>query len=127
MGAYDDMSLPWNGLQGGNTRQGVAISSETVQQADYILNPAKVYPWPNPANQMVHIRYKMGQSGKITARIFDGSGDLVKEISKMAESGLEGDLVWDLTGVTSGVYIGRIEAEAGGQKEKTFIKIAVVK
>jgi M6 family metalloprotease-like protein len=128
MGSFTQMRLPWNGYQGGITRQGVAYDEPQIQPIDpRLLNVAKVYPWPNPAKEVVHIRYKMGQNGRITARIFDGTGDLVKELSATAQAGFEADLVWNLDDVTSGIYIGRIEAEAGNKKEKAFIKIAVVK
>ncbi len=130
LGSFDEQSRPWNGLFGGNFRQGVAVvdtSSSVETYSGRLLNIEKVYPWPNPAKQICHIRYQLGQSGRISARIFDGSGDLVKEISRSADQGLEGDLIWDLADVSSGVYIGRIEAESGGKTETAFIKIAVVK
>jgi len=128
LGDFDAQRRPWNGYQNGNRRQGWAIDNvDVINPPTETLVETKVYPWPNPANEVSHIRYLMGQSGRITVRIFDGAGDLVKEITESAEAGVEGDLAWDLADVTSGVYIGRVEAEAGGKTERTFIKIAVVK
>lgn len=128
LGNYDAQRRPWNGLQNGNLRQGWAKDSvQPIPPDQSILVKTKVYPWPNPANEVSHIRYLMGQSGKITVRIFDGSGDLVKELWEQTEAGVEADLEWNLAEVTSGIYLGRVEAEAGGKTEKTFIKIAVVK
>jgi hypothetical protein len=65
--------------------------------------------------------------GTVTVRIFDGAGDLVKELSGPAQAGLERDLTWDLADVSSGIYLGRVEAETAGGTDKTFIKIAVIK
>ncbi|MCX6640177.1 MAG: hypothetical protein NTW14_06800 [bacterium] len=127
-GNFDDQRHPWNGYLNGNYRQSIAYDPVTVAAPDHsVLVKSKVYPWPNPATDVSHIRYKMGQSGKISVRIFDGSGDLVKELTGSSEAGIEGELHWNLDGVSSGVYIGRVEASAGGQKETAFIKIAVVK
>jgi len=128
LGDFDAQRRPWNGYQNGNRRQGWAIDNvDVINPPTETLVETKVYPWPNPANEVSHIRYLMGQSGRITVRIFDGAGDLVKEITGSAEAGIEGDLAWDLADVSSGVYIGRVEAEAEGKTERTFIKIAVVK
>jgi M6 family metalloprotease-like protein len=128
MGSYDVHKRFWNGLANGNERQGLALAEPALTPQDpRLLNLAKVYPWPNPAHDISHIRYKMGQAGTITVRIFDAAGDLIQELKGTAQVGQEADLEWDLSGVSSGVYIGRVEAESGGATEKTFIKIAVVK
>lgn len=127
-GVFDQMRIPWNGLQNGNQRQGLALDIvPTAPQDSRLLITSKVYPWPNPASDVSHIRYKMGQSGTVTVRIFDQAGDLVEELRGTAEAGLEGEILWNLNRVDSGVYIGRVEAEANGKKEKAFIKIAVIK
>jgi len=128
LGGFDGQLRPWNGLQNGNARTGLALGAADLAPAGpELLVTAKVYPWPNPAGEVSHIRYRMEESGTVTVRIFDGAGDLVKELSGPAQAGLEGELVWDLADVTSGVYLGRVEAQAGGRTETTFIKIAVVK
>lgn len=128
LGGYDFQRRPWNGLQNGNRRQGIGKDSvEVIAAPQQALVTTKVYPWPNPAKDEVHIRFLLGQDGKITARIFDGAGDLVKELSCWAQAGLENDLTWNLADVSSGIYIARVEAETSAGTEKAFIKIAVVK
>jgi M6 family metalloprotease-like protein len=128
MGNYTLHKRYWNGLANGNLRQGLALAdSATAPLDNRILIVSKVYPWPNPARDISHIRYKMGQAGTITVRIFDVSGDLIQELKQTAQVGQEADLDWNLSGISSGVYIGRVEVEGGGTKENTFIKIAVVK
>lgn len=127
-GFFEDQRRPWNGWMGGNKRQGIAYDPMPITFVPQgILETAKVYPWPNPAKEVTHIRYRVGQSGRITVRIFDGAGDLVKELTGTAEAGLEGELEWNLADVSSGIYVGRVEVESNGKKENTFIKIAVVK
>ncbi|TKJ41806.1 hypothetical protein CEE37_04355 [candidate division LCP-89 bacterium B3_LCP] len=129
LGNFDDLLRPWNGLMNGNQRRGiaapVAVAIPPTVPGPLVVN--KVYPWPNPASDIIHIRYKMGYDGTITARIFDSAGDLVKEISQPGYAGLEEDLIWNLADVSSGVYLARIEAETSAGSEKTFIKIAVIK
>ncbi len=128
MGFYDQQRKPWNGWRNGNYRWGIAYDPvAAIPPPSDLLVETKVYPWPNPATDKMHIRYKLGQSGTITVRIFDGAGDLVKELRGSGEAGLEYDLVWNLDGVSSGVYIGRVEATGGGNSETTFIKMAVIK
>jgi M6 family metalloprotease-like protein len=127
-GVFEQMRIPWNGLQNGNRRSGLALDVVPAAPQDpSLLITSKVYPWPNPAGDVSHIRYKMGQSGTVTVRIFDQAGDLVEELHGTAEAGLEGEILWNLNRVDSGIYIGRVEAEANGKKEKAFIKIAVIK
>ncbi len=129
MGNFTDQIRPWNGLMGGNRRQGVAVpdGSTITPPGQSALVKTKVYPWPNPAKEVVYIRYRTDFDGTVTVRIFDGAGDLVKELSGPAQAGLERDLSWDLADVSSGIYLGRVEAETTAGTDKTFIKIAVIK
>ncbi|MBU1651503.1 hypothetical protein KKA00_04740, partial [bacterium] len=128
LGLYDQQRKPWNGWMNGNQRHGLALDSSAIEPPETnLLVATKVYPWPNPAKDMVNIRYKMGLDGEISVRIFDGAGDLVKELEGSGQAGFEGDLEWDLEDVSSGVYLGRVEASGSGKKEHTFIKIAVIK
>jgi len=128
LGQYEDQRKPWNGWMNGNNRQGFVTDVTAVQAPETnLLVTTKVYPWPNPAKDKVYIRYKLGKDGDIKVRIFDGAGDLVKELKGSGQAGFEQDLEWDLNGVSSGVYLGRVEATGSGKSEHTFIKIAVIK
>ena len=90
---------------------------------------ASVYNYPNPTEgQSTTIRYTLGQEAQVDIRIYDLSGDLVAEFPGTGLAHTDNEIVWDLSGVASGIYLCRVEARGtGGGEETTFCKIAVVK
>lgn len=98
-------------------------------QSETSLMPAeKVYNWPNPnAGDFTFIRYWLGQAARVSIKIYDTAGDLVKEMEGPGLAGTDNEVRWDLSGVQSGIYFARIRAKSGSQEATRFIKIAVVK
>ena len=76
---------------------------------------------------MSFIRYFLNDQAEVTIKIYDMAGDLVEEFSGTGNSGTANELKWDLTGVQSGVYFARVEAESAQRSEVRIIKIAVIK
>jgi M6 family metalloprotease-like protein len=86
-----------------------------------------VYPWPNPANEISHIRLTFPYPVQAHIRIFDIAGHLIDELSSASSSAGPFEVPWDVSRISSGVYIGIVEAAGGGRSERAQIKIAVVK
>jgi M6 family metalloprotease-like protein len=97
--------------------------------AGELMPKASVYNYPNPTEgQSTTIRYHLGQEAEVNIRIYDLAGDLVAEFPGTGLAHTENEIVWDLSGVASGVYLCRVEARGtDGEQESTFCKIAVVK
>lgn len=93
------------------------------------LLPAEaVYNWPNPnIENYTFIRYRLNEDAEVSIKIFDLAGDLVKTLEGTGYGQTDNEVRWDLNGVQSGVYIGRVEARSSTKSEVQIIKIAVVK
>jgi hypothetical protein len=92
---------------------------------------SSAYNWPNPVsaadNYQTHIRYYLGQSATVTIKIFDMAGDLVQEINTQGTGGMDNEVLWDVSGIQSGVYFAHIEAQGGTEHGTVIVKIAVIK
>jgi M6 family metalloprotease-like protein len=96
--------------------------------SDVLLPPESVYNWPNPNSEnYTFIRYRLTEDAEVNIKIFDLAGDLVRILEGTGYGQTDNEVRWDLNGVQSGVYIGRVEARSAGRSEVRMIKIAVVK
>jgi len=87
-----------------------------------------VYNYPNPAQgPSTTIRYRLESAAEVTIHIFDLAGELIIEMTGPGYAQTENEAVWDLGGITSGVYLARVCASSGGRKQIAIIKIAVAK
>jgi hypothetical protein len=93
------------------------------------LMPANlVYNYPNPnEDNFTTIRYHLNREAQVRISIYDTAGDLVTEFSGPGLAQADNEVVWNLNGVQSGVYLARVEASGGGETTLAIIKIAVVK
>jgi len=99
--------------------------------ASELLPENRFYNYPNPARgQETHIRFHVSQPARVTITIIDAVGDEIwKEFRDITEGNSENEVTWNLSGVASGVYHCRLEAEAisGGESKVAFKTIAVIK
>jgi len=92
------------------------------------LMPAEtVYNYPNPNRQdYTTIRYFLNEGADVSIKIFDLAGDLVSSFSGPGSAHVHNEIRWDLTDVSSGVYLCRVEAVSATDKSVKIIKILVV-
>jgi hypothetical protein len=64
---------------------------------------------------------------EVKISIYDSAGDLVKELSGPGLAQADNEVVWNLNGIQSGIYLARVEAKGAGETSVAIIKIAVVK
>jgi hypothetical protein len=100
-----------------------------IQPGQDILPVKKTFCYPNPTQgQSTNIRYTLSQAAeKVSIRIFDMAGELVQELPAPSTGTGDHDVTWSIASVQSGVYLARVEAQAGEKNSVVFIKIAVVK
>jgi hypothetical protein len=103
---------------------GIAPSSPPSE----FLPASRVYNWPNPVyGSTTRIRYYTPDDAAIRIKIFDLSGVKVAELQAHSVGGVDGEVMWDVSNVQSGVYLARIEASGASRSQVAIIKIAVVK
>ena len=89
---------------------------------------AKLYVYPNPAGATVNIRYHLGDADQVRLRLLDMAGDPVgDEFDGQAVKDADNETVVSLEKTPPGIYIVRMEARRGAEREVKFTKLAVVR
>jgi M6 family metalloprotease-like protein len=88
-------------------------------------NKAYVYPNPN-IEKYTKIRYYLRDAANVNIKIFDLAGDLVATLDAPGNGMVDNEIRWDLNGVSSGVYLCRIEAVSASEKSVQIIKVMVI-
>jgi len=101
--------------------------SKPVITNDQQLPAGSVYNYPNPASNSTAIRFYVSNAADIGIDIFDMMGDKVESVKMRGTPHSDNEYVWDCSGVASGVYFCKVEANDGTGKESRMIKIALVK
>ncbi len=125
-----DLTKSWSQYGADRHNSFLLPGENTIKISETELMPGKsVFCYPNPVeNGPTHIRYKLKKDvSRVTVRIYDIAGDLVEEINANGTSTGENEVTWDISGIQSGAYIARVEAQGGDETAVEFIKIAVVK
>jgi M6 family metalloprotease-like protein len=92
-----------------------------------LLPPESVYNYPNPNLQnYTTIRYFLRDDAQVRIKIFDLAGDIVASFDGPGQGNVHNEKRWELTDVSSGVYICRIEANSETASGVKIIKIMVV-
>lgn len=91
--------------------------------------PTGAYCYPNPVTgDRAAFRFYLGQAAEVEVRLFNGAGELVRkwtECRTLARS--EQEIPWDVGNLESGLYLCRLEGNAGGQRKTIFVKVAIVR
>jgi M6 family metalloprotease-like protein len=128
-GKWNNQAAPWPEYlhDSGHTASNIQDYSEPSPSADWMPGNL-VYNYPNPnIEDRTVIRYRLEQAAAVTIRIFDMTGDIVKNIKGPGLGKTENEAIWNLTGVSSGVYFCRVTATGDVWEKSVTFKIAVVK
>jgi len=128
-GEFSAEKVPWGSFAHDPMHSGMNPLNISPQSPDEDLMPSNlVYNYPNPTQgSTTTIRYRLERYCDVWIQIFDLSGELVDEFSGPGEAQTENEVVWDLSDIESGVYIGRVYARSGVEEKAVIFKIAVVK
>jgi hypothetical protein len=77
--------------------------------------------YPNPFNMSTCIRYKLPKSGNVTIKIFDILGKEIHTLYSGIQSKGEYNIHWNAAGLTSNIYIVRMEFGKNYQTRKVVI------
>ena len=93
-----------------------------------LMPEASVYNYPNPNIQdFTTIRYFLKDDAKVNIKIFDLAGDLVTNFEGPGLGNIHNEQRWELSDVSSGIYLCRVEASSADEKSVKIFKIMVVK
>jgi M6 family metalloprotease-like protein len=89
----------------------------------------RFYNWPNPVTEgRTRIRYFLGKDAqRVEMKIYDLSGQEIDVLTGSTSGGTDNECTWNCADVTPGVYRCVIEVDFGGQTEKAFTDIAVIR
>lgn len=126
---YDPGTIPWASLF--KDPRNTNANPEVFQQeppSGRLMPTNLVYNYPNPTEgDKTTIRYRLNFPAVVRIKIYDLAGDFVDELFGPGIAQADNEVDWQLNNIESGVYLARIEAQAGAQTDVTIIKIAVVK
>ncbi len=127
--SYDYVDIPW-GMDGGdhsNSNYLSPLHEKQIVAGDDQLPKGSVYNYPNPASNSTTIRYYLNSESLVNIDMYDFMGEKIESAQMIGEAHMDNEYVWDCSGVASGVYFCRVEADDGGSKKWQIIKIALVK
>jgi hypothetical protein len=129
-GAAQAANYPWPQFQHDAQHSGIdqTVLSGGVPLSSEFFPATRAYNWPNPVyDGRTFIRYYVKENATVRVRIYDLAGDLTADLAGTGQGGVDNEIVWDVSGVQSGIYFARIEASGASTSGAATVKIAVVK
>lgn len=126
---HNSIDVPWSMAGGGpsNSNYLSPVHDKQIVSSDEQLPEGSVYNYPNPASNSTTIRYYLKNESLVKIDIYDFMGENIKSVEMSGEAHTNSEYVWDCSGVASGVYFCRVEADDGESKKWRITKIALVK
>lgn len=127
----DTTRLYWS--MGGSDPSGShALSSDLLADQPSFstgFDESKYYNYPNPAREgITRIRYYLGEEANaVTLKIYDLSGQEIAQLTGTTAGGADNEVVWDCSGVTTGVYRCIINVEFPNESTTAHTDIAVIR
>jgi len=94
-----------------------ATPSRSIAPLDFALYPN----YPNPFNPTTTIRYDVKEMGLVSVKVFDLLGREVATLIEGKTSAGSHTVIWDATGLPSGVYLCRMEVERFQETRKMVL------
>jgi hypothetical protein len=66
--------------------------------------------YPNPFNSMTTISFSLPKAGRVKVEVFDVMGRLARVLTDEMQTAGEHSVVFDGTGMASGIYFARVQA-----------------
>jgi len=77
--------------------------------------------YPNPFNSSTKISYELSQTGEISIDIFDILGRRVETLINQAQPAGKYNLIWDASGLPSGIYFARLQSTDQRHAQKMLL------
>jgi len=128
-GAADASANPWPSfLHDPRHTAWTRLEGEVLHPGEEWMPSRRVYNYPNPnTGDYTVIRYRLEEPAEVEIRIFDLSGEPVHAMTGPGAARTENEAVWNLTGVSSGLYFCRVTAKGNRGEKSVVFKIAVIR
>lgn len=93
-----------------------------------LLQEDKTYTYPNPAKtDKLYFKFYLGSKADVTVDVYNVAGELIAHLEKTGcPAGIVSEIEWEIGSIASGVYVYRVEANAGGTKKALKKKLAII-
>jgi WD40 repeat protein len=128
-GDWSEDRVAWGQERFNSRRTNVQVATYPLEPiSEEFLPENRAYNWPNPVyDGITYIRYYLSEHADVSIDIYEINGDRITSFSGPGIGGIDNEIAWDVSGLQSSVYLGRIEARGENETHVVFIKIAVVK
>lgn len=120
-------STVWPMFRGDPTHSGSYGRSPFPPVAPAVLLK-EVYSYPNPVyGAKTTLRYYLAEDARVKIKIFEVTGEIVGEYEGHTTPNEYNELILDLSGLASGLYIYKVEAKNSNRSEEVIGKLAIVR
>jgi hypothetical protein len=121
----------WNSRYGEfrfNKHNANVQKSEPDDENSYgVLNKSETYNWPNPADDVTHLRFQIAPpGGTVEITIITAGGQIIFKNTYQSAGGFPEDIEIDTGNWQSGGYIARVKARVDGKTDSKIYKIGIV-
>ncbi|MFQ6674637.1 MAG: T9SS type A sorting domain-containing protein, partial [Fidelibacterota bacterium] len=111
-----------------NRRTLTAVLSQGKPRENLLMDRGRTYNYPNPAEDgRTSIRVFVESADRVEIMIYDVAGFFVRKFTMDSPVRSEvNEVVWDVSGVESGLYFANVVALRGDDSESKILKIAVI-
>lgn len=116
---------PYGQFRNGKVTGFITTNQPSVMDAE-LLVMSETYNWPNPADDMTHIRFMTTAPARVTIQMISQDGKTVYSDTFQTQGELPVDIPLATDRLGNGVYMARIQATSENRSESKTIKIAVI-
>jgi hypothetical protein len=116
---------PYGLFRNGKVTGVITTNQPSVMDAE-LLVMSETYNWPNPADDMTHIRFMTTAPARVTIQMISQDGKTVYSDTFQTQGELPVDIPLATDRLGNGVYMARIQATSENRSESKTIKIAVI-
>jgi len=91
-----------------------------------LLNVDETYNWPNPADQMTHLRVQTSKAADVSITIITMSGRMLYQKHLRTSAGIPSEIQLMTSQWGNGAYYARVHASDGSRSGSKLVKIAVI-
>jgi len=126
-----DTSLDYNqGIFNSTNNRFLSSGHElSMSGSSALVRDGRVYNWPNPATgDETNFRFFLNQEADIDIKIYELSGHKIASLKDSFNSSDDFfEVKWNISDISTGIYIARVTVKAGSKEEKYTVKVAVTK
>ncbi|HKI44921.1 MAG TPA: T9SS type A sorting domain-containing protein [Balneolales bacterium] len=119
----------WGSLYGNgkyNKVYSFELGKPAVTGTAALLNVNETYNWPNPANELTHLRVQTSKSADVTITIITMTGRMLYQKHLRTSAGVPSEIQLTTSQWGSGAYYARVHATDGSRSGSKLVKIAVI-